>query len=431
MNFSLSKSRIVDVAFYTMTFSIIVSLNSLVYLLFGINQVASPIILLCSATILTLLGISRKSFDNTGIKLLYATLAFYAVLGTIVRLHSIDIEYRVSIFYVINNFLTSLVVIMAVHQYGYNRMIKERKEPIFFNAIYLPILISVFYAVYQSLTGQVSLRGDDSGGRILGLYGNPNILGYVANLFLVLTIYTIYKHKKYTIIKFPLLLTAVYVSILSGSRTAMATAVAIILFSIVWLTFNFSRTSSGVKFKYIFVAGIPIFLMTLFVTQFDYILDNYATYSQAKRIRLLKALAVDGEVTGKTTAGRTHVVEFGLNRISESPIIGHGGGYFVNFPSKYGFEHGIHNTYLLVFGDAGVFAFLLMISFILYIWIRSLVLSPLIALIAIGCVLVWAMQCIGSHNGLNDKIMNIQIMTAAIYVMYGLSGQSVPIKKLA
>ena len=65
--------------------------------------------------------------------------------------------------------------------------------------------------------------------------------------------------------------------------------------------------------------------------------------------------------------------------------------------------------------------YLIYLFFMVTIWFKSLFARVLPALLASSLILVWALQNMGSHNGLDDKMCNILIMIATMYLFYGLT----------
>lgn len=201
----------------------------------------------------------------------------------------------------------------------------------------------------------------------------------------------------------------------------MVTSAFIIIFCIGMVLLNIFKFSKNLRRKSIVIIGFPTVIAAYIVLKFQYLVSTYLDIGQAKKILGLVRLIFQGEITSETTSGRTEIVEYGIKAISNRPIFGNGLGYFQYFPAELGFEHGVHNTHLLVLGDAGIIAFLVYLFYMFYIWIKSLSVPTLIGMFSFGCIFIWAMQGMGGHNGLDDKMSNILTIMGSMYLAYGLS----------
>lgn len=412
---NISKFKVADSAFFGLLFCIYVSLNSITALYFGISQVASPLILLFCLLIISILGVSRTSFNNIGVKLLYGVFLSYYIIGFFTRLFLTDVGYRVSLFGQLLAFVTSLIIIVSVHQYMYKRLIIDKREITVFNSLYVPVILSNLYSIYQSITGQlISEYGYAQ--RASGVFANPNALGFIANVGLILTFYSLYNHKKYFFIKLILLPTLFYISFLSLSRASLITSLALITLGTGWMLINLLKLGRSARWKSFLVIGLPITLITYVVLNFESLLNKYLDQWQAKKVMTIVDLVFKGKINSETTSGRTEVVEFGMQMIEKRPIFGNGLGFFQYFPAELGFRHGVHNTYLLIQGDSGIIAFTIFIIFMFYVFIKSFFIKPLPGLLSFGCMLVWAMQNLSGHNGLDDKMSNILITFSVLYL---------------
>lgn len=388
-------------------------------MLFGVSQLASPVILMCCFLILGILGVKKSSFQNIGVRLLYVFIFVYYFIGIGVRLYSIEIDYQVDFSLMINNLITSIIILLTIHQYLYNRLIYQPNEKTCFNSLYIPVLLSSFFAVYQSTQGIININGEENG-RIMGFFANPNDLGLVCNIALGCTFYSIYHHHRNTIFKFICIPLLLYVSFLTLSRAAMLTNAMIIIVSIFWFLIKYRRSTKIIRTKFIFISLLPIIGMFYLVQNFDSILLNYTDQWQAEKIKGMVALIFEGKIDSNTTSHRDVVVKFGIKKILENPLFGNGLSYYHHFPKATGFDYGVHNTHLTILGDAGLFAFLMYLAFMCYTFFRTLYIKPSLGFLVFVLMLIWFMQSMGSHNGLNDKMANIIIVYSSLYLIYGL-----------
>jgi len=297
-------------------------------------------------------------------------------------------------------------------------MIVHGKEKILFNAIYFPILCSAMYVLYEYEMGYyITEHGFQ--GRADGVFGNPNALGIIANMGLIMTIYSLLVHERLLVIKLFLIPCLLFVSYVSLSRASIITSLVLILFSVFWMI---------KKFKYLRVYGkflvgliIPVIAGITFYTvmNFSIIYDRYIDFGAQRKIQSVINLVFKGEFTYESTSGRTEIFEHGFFLISQHPLIGNGLGAFQHFPPASGFSHGIHNTYLLILGDAGILPFILLLVFILYQIANGLVMRSFIGILGLGFLGIWLLGNMSGHNGLDDKMNNIILIVSCIYLIYG------------
>ncbi|MEE9437591.1 MAG: O-antigen ligase family protein [Saprospiraceae bacterium] len=352
----------------------------------------------------------------------------YYLIGLASRPIQFEGSYADSITKLLMLLVTSFIIYFTTQQYLYRRLIVENKEIQVFNAFIVPVVISSLYAIYQQSMGIRDIVGSQvlhGYARTKGVYGNPNALGYVANLGQLLILYSLYKHDKWYWLKLLLLPAMLYVSFLSLSRASMITSVALLLIVIGWITVKFLNVGRKARFRHFFIVAIPTVIFTYITLNFETLLHKYTKFGTTKKILSLIDLFTKGKVDNSTTSGRTELVEFGMHKIAERPFFGNGLGFFRRFPEDTGLVHGVHNTYLLVLGDAGLFAFAAMMIFIFYVLIKSLFVKTFSGLLAFGCMFIWAMHNIGGHNGLEDKMYNIMVMFSVMYLWYGQKQQKI------
>lgn len=127
--------------------------------------------------------------------------------------------------------------------------------------------------------------------------------------------------------------------------------------------------------------------------------------TQAQRIeQFLNILALAPE-TESMKSSRGDLWLLGLNEIVKSPIIGNGLGALHSMDGAVaavngGYAQGVHNSYLLKFGDAGVFAFLLFLGFVCYVMSLSFNLAKhdSHARFSFFYFFIFSLDCMVTHN---------------------------------
>lgn len=416
----IKKGDTLDVFFFLLCFTIYVSLNSITDLLFGIKQIASSLILLCCIVIILITRIPRKSFDSESIRLLYGFFITYYIIGFLTRFYYFDIEYKVTLSLLLNNFTTSLIVILTTHQYLYKRLVLDKKEHKVFNALYISLILSALIAIWMTYNGVINLTGAENinGARVTGTFNNPNLLGLVSNMGMLCTYYSMIAHKRLFVLKLLLIPVLFYISFLSLSRAAMITNAAITLFVLSWTFYKFSKFSKRARRRMLLIGALPIFLTVFIATNFEIILNTYMDHWQAKKVTGMIDLVFEGKFNRETTSHRDAVFKLGIREISRKPIFGNGLSYFQHFPENTGLDYGVHNTFLMVFGESGLFSFILFLSYIFHILIVGIRGPSVSGLLAVGFMLVWILQIMGNHNGLDDKMANILIVYSSMFLSF-------------
>lgn len=120
-----------------------------------------------------------------------------------------------------------------------------------------------------------------------------------------------------------------------------------------------------------------------------------------------------GEIDRRTTTGRTGLWELGMRQINENLPWGAGLGSFhaleggARVKGISGQWLGVHNTYLMILGEAGLFPFLIFLGWML----RSLMvgLRSREQMVAVGFLVVFLTDIFSIHNGLLLRVPNIAL----------------------
>lgn len=274
------------------------------------------------------------------------------------------------------NFITTFIkyfifIIMGI------KVVKDTTD----TGIYIFLLLGSLSIIYESIFVT------DIGGRFSGFYLNPNsagficILGYCFSLSIDNKILKILGQILFSIAGF-----------VTFSRT----------FFLLWVLINIISLSISYKNAYIIIMGLVLFSFFLsFGVKFDLNTRRLEAFS-----RLL-----DGKISDEMGEdSRTQIWALYYERIYESPIFGNG---YLSFSgntrgrgesANYYYDEGVHNTPLLIIGEAGVFTFLY------FIWIYGGFLAkgirmyknePLIFLVSFSLF----MYMLTNHNYFNNYLI--------------------------
>lgn len=197
------------------------------------------------------------------------------------------------------------------------------------------------------------------GGRLRGLFGNPNGLGIFMILFFILFIIINSKYPDLfsKLEKVILILIMFYVLFKTGSRTAL---LAVVLFLLFHQVFRFSAFFGFVLF---FALMISIEFLILYFPRFIIALGM----QESMRIETLQQ-----------GSGRLLAWEFAWKNIQDSLFIGRGIAYDEylmrsnrEMLSKAGHEGGVHNTYLIMWLNTGLLGLLAFLRGFFLVFMRG------------------------------------------------------------
>lgn len=220
---------------------------------------------------------------------------------------------------------------------------REYGPQFFKNLVFFILAVCIVGYLYRFVYPTVSIS---HGGRFRGLFGNPNGLGVFLIVFALL--FSVVKDRfkglfsRTEIIMIYVLI--LYFSFITGSRNSLISILLFFLFSYF--------------FKISTILGFVGFMLAILST--EYVLNNYVNIINS--FGLSKELRVE---TLQEGSGRLIAWEFAWKEIQRSLFIGRGMGYDeyymrANAPilTDLGHEGGVHNTYLIIWLNAGLFGLL-------------------------------------------------------------------------
>ena len=206
----------------------------------------------------------------------------------------------------------------------------------------------VFLLIGALSIGVEALYFTSDFGRYSGFYLNANVAGFIS----------IYGYSiTYGIKNKTLKLIGQFVFTLMGLLTFSRT------FIVIWLLLNIISLKISIKNIKIFGIGFLIFATLLFIDQVVG-LNN-------PRFEQLKNIVNNENVSSQEISedSRTETWALFYDQIFESPLIGSGYGTFSGKTRVMG----VHNTYLMIIGEAGILPFLLFLIYIGYLFFKSFI----------------------------------------------------------
>lgn len=246
--------------------------------------------------------------------------------------------------------------------------------------------------------------------RASGLFENPNEAGVAALTTLVLIYNYPARRNLITFVQSAIALSALA---LTFSKTCILTLTLLMVIVLIqkrsiWLT-CFTICAFG-------LAAIAL----SYISESDLV---HFTYDQ--RMRIADILSIfGGEISDQTTTGRTDLWAVGIQRIMEQLPWGSGIGTFhslegtrrsIMYPDDssraiYGAWLGVHNAYLMVLGESGLFPFLLLIGFFLCLFIKASKAPEYSVAVPFGIII--CMDMMASHGSLGFRLVDVILAIA-------------------
>ena len=229
-------------------------------------------------------------------------------------------------------------------------------------------------------------------GRFIGFFANPNHASVIA-CYAVAVALSLLRGGRYRMFAGPVVLLGSVAAFLTFSRTGFIALAVIFLF---FLGLSASRLRLGRAFPAWLTAVIVLtagaFVLT--IANLDYLSEYFTlTRKQFQRVHL-------GESFVDFYTGRWALWSLGLSQIAESPLFGRGISHFhwmeyARTCQKTHLVCGVHNAYLMLWGEAGILPPALLLLFIgSLLWRWWTLPESVAANAAAGCILLTAVWCV-------------------------------------
>jgi len=218
----------------------------------------------------------------------------------------------------------------------------ELTKSITINELYTFLIIGALSIGYEALV----LTNDY--GRYSGFYLNANVAGFVC-----IYGYSVIYGLKHTTLKLMGQFIFTLMGLLTFSRT----------FIVIWLLLNL--ISIRISIKNIRIFGIAFLIFSALIAIDQAVGLNNPRFEQLKNIVTSENNVSSEEISEDS---RTETWARFYDQIIEAPLFGNGYG---TFTAKSGTPLGVHNTYLVLLGEAGLFPFLMFLGYIGYLFYWS------------------------------------------------------------
>ncbi|WP_286263314.1 O-antigen ligase family protein [Thalassotalea atypica] len=388
MRIPWGESYIIRLTVWTLAACCMLNLNGVGMLVLGVNQLFSPVLLLVCGVLL-LLAFTRQLPTSNEMQLYIISLFVYLTIGTFVAIFSnvntINLGLVPSL--LLRYFTASIVVISAFYSVFF--ALNTKLEPMKLLLI-LCVVASMFIPFGELINVSGKLVVDSQRGA--GVFGNPNEASIVTAVGFALTV-NIVKRKW---LKLSLMLFFVAMSLLTFSKTGLM-LIALIYFANILLAGNFSMAVARLLTMLVVIYTLLIFFKVDILNQFE--------GNQAKRVEQFLNIMLFNPSEGVVESSRGYLWRQGLDKIAQHPVLGNGLGALhsmqgaqVSVNNKV--AQGVHNTYLLKIGDAGVLALIAYLGFIAVTSLRAIKLSRKepAARFCFLYMIIFSIDSLSSHN---------------------------------
>lgn len=386
---------------------IFANLNGLFNMIFGIDAPLSVLILILSLVVIYLaivkFGVSPKFGPFL---LLVSFFTAYLYFGQVALLiDSSALHNKTSLLEHYRRYISTVIIISA-YFLGYVAIKKNDPNFNILKNVAPYLIFTTAFVVLSSVFGLTSIYEygkDYEGDRNIGFFGNPNEAGAFAcyTLSILFSLLLVSRSKLLLLL---LIFGTIFVAISTFSKAAFFTILVLIVLFLFYSLSNFFKI--GLKAKFITIAFILSSTISVFL-----ILNNLSTITKQLSLgQMYRVMAVidllEGNINETSASERDvlwiHALEIIPNRI----IFGHGLGTFhrLNSGPK---RLGVHNTFLMIVGESGIFVLLLFIIALFSIWkmVKFLPYHTKYAVTAILIVFVFN-ELMTNHNALGLRYSN-------------------------
>lgn len=383
-----SVSRFIRLGFWTLGVLTLVNLNHFFNMTVGTGWPITLGVAFCCALLCLLVRIPlRRNLGLPGL-LIVATLVSYLFIGLSVALVT-DVEWYLADITI--PFRVGLAVLIVVattfgasselRRLGIESLLKRILIILAVPCIFIlatPFLFEYVYTMPSHLSDVLGIARN----RFIGTYTGPNLSGgvacYTAGLALVFL-----NGNRYRGLAASVLILSSMAVMVTFSRTAFLTLAGLLLFFGFLSIASFRSRRGGVVALTIALIGGGC---TLFVFTAEYFFVEEAAGASA-RLAWIRTLGAEHRDLLDT---RMALSSIGWSQIIESPLFGRGLWQFHHLEGaprcRRGVMCGVHNSYLMLWGEAGIIPFLLFVFFTgLLLW-KSLMLPRSLATNAIAAL---------------------------------------------
>lgn len=397
------------------------NLNGAILLFFGTEAFLSPLILLL--TIIMCVKYARIDYVTTSYLLFILTVGSYLLLGALAGILTSNLQSQYITSYGATVILVSAIYfwLSSLNEASVNRVLVILKNILFVSCILVVLsdALRPFHVAPEipGLGAEQIMQGVEAADRASGLFENPNEAAMIALYCIVLVVAIPSRSALLRIVQGSI---AVAALIMTFSKTGMLV--------LMFLTGLFLVTRRS--FLALVLSGLG--LVAAFSGMWFVFNNDLLNLSWEQRERLSDVLNLaGGEFNTRSTTGRNVLFELGFEKIKGNLPWGSGLGEFHAMEGGIrkisgGIELnewlGVHNTYLMILGEAGLLPLLMLAAFLVSVLVRG-IRAPHQTII-FGFTIVLMADMLVGHHVLLLRFANVVI--AVVLALAALSPRQVP-----
>lgn len=381
------------------------NLNGMFNYMFDIVAPLSPVILVLSIVIIA--SLVQQNYEKESL-LFWGFTAFYIIylyIASISFLLYNDQVYTGNNYLItVRGYLSSIIILLCFYKLTTWALLYFDFYSLL-SRMYIFLLLGVGLIFFSSVIGfNIGLDMD----RASGFFANPNTAaGFILYCLCLTLCFAISETRKYGFLYLLLVPALFYTMFITFSKAGLITFPLVV---IAFLGMCFLRYKKLFKpkrkiFVWLFLAIIvAVGIMSYY---FSAIVDQL---SWGQFLRLQRTLAfLSGEFTEATTSERSTLFNIGFHLISEHPLLGNGLTSFHAYDIPVNGKHiGVHNTFLMILGEAGILPFMIYsVLIIIMLWKSWKLKNLAISFLFMSIMIVYIINVGGTgHNGLDDRVSN-------------------------
>lgn len=399
----MPRTTIADIAAKALVLACVLNLNGVAHMMFDVGQAVSMVMLSASLILVVRCGSLASSMP---FQLLILALLTYLLFGAF---HHDAIRNSNPLSKYILTYGST--ILMMTGMTGYTVYIARKGLLPHFLRFTRNVLVISASAVWISplLYQFYANVPPSSQSRMGGLFGNPNEAGYVALLALGFVAGLQYRHFLVQVCAIALCSGAV---VLTFSKTCIALLVAFAGWHLIF------RTRGVLRVMTAFLVAIAVLIIWDVNSAARLISDQQIIElnNEQKRRLLAVETALSGQIDTEVTTGRTDLWLLGFDRALDWFPFGQGLGsyhFLVGGIFESGVWQGVHNTFLMFWGEAGVVPALLLL-------LAVVAMFAYIRLYALGTIEQWCAIVLLANMMVGHTSMSLRYHNIVLAIILGL-----------
>ena len=336
---------------------------------------------------------------------------FFILISYPATLYYQEIAPSIDVNFMVRSYVYNFIITFTCYQYVLF-IIERDKIDWFLNFLNAFLIISTLITIFSIPLGLFTLQYAVqprflSLSRMSGIYFDPNFASFAANVTVIVSLSSLFRTKSPKLLGVLGIIIGFIGVLVTLSKTGILSLIILVLTTII-IYFTMYR---AIEMRVRRVANIFFCFLLYGIFQFIFFLaSNIESLPKAQRDRFLQ---IENLISGKgdksDLSNRADLVQLGFQKIAEQPIFGRGYlsfTYLLDAGRETGDDVGVHNTFLRVWGEAGIFPFMLFMGFWGYVLWRGAQL-PRIAerLLIISLASAFIIFALTIHTFLEDNFI--------------------------